>query len=50
MELVTPEPKKDSLRKDLEEVYEYICDGRVYKARETLEGILGIKTTDPDLA
>ena len=50
MELVTPEPKKDTLRKELEEVYEYLCDGRAYKARETLEGILGITVTDSDLA
>jgi hypothetical protein len=27
---------------DLEKVYKYICDGRIYMARELLEQILGI--------
>ena len=50
MELIKPGPEKDSLQKELEEVYEYICDGRVYKAREALEQILGKTQIDPSLA
>jgi len=50
MELIKTVPEKTELQKELEEIYQYICDGRVYKAREILEQVLGKVTTTPDLA
>lgn len=50
MELIKSELGKTELQKNLEAVYEYICDGRVYKAREILEEVLGKTQTTPDLA
>ena len=50
MELIKAVPEKTELQKELEEIYEYICDGRVYKAREILEQVLGKTHSNPDLA
>lgn len=50
MELIKAGPEKTELEKELEEIYNYICDGRVYKAREILEQVLGKTQSTPDLA
>lgn len=50
MELVPPPDKTDELLNHIHQVYDYICEGRIYKAREALETILGKTATDPDLA
>ncbi len=50
MQLVTPPEKVDELWASINQIYDYICEGRVYKARETLEEILGKTVTDTDLA
>jgi|688.fasta_scaffold2253029_2 hypothetical protein len=50
MELIKNEPKTDNMQQELEEIYKYICDGRVYKAREALEQMLGKTQITPDLA
>ena len=50
MELVPPPDKTDELWSHIHQVYDYICEGRIYKARETLEEILGKAESNPDLA
>jgi hypothetical protein len=50
MELVPPPDKVDEIWENINQAYEYMCEGRIYKARETLEAILGKTPSNTDLA